>query len=187
MANSGDDDASSSEIDPDILNAFKRALRHARHADESRSAHSSQRVKHSAVIGIHRIGHASGSSRDLQPTRSQNSERKRLEDAVLELSLNQNRNYEYFNSRFERKESEMDQLRIENALLKEKVAYLEEHIKQLEKENADLRKELQHLPALRKELQHLQTQVSKLQETNDLYQEDIKAMVEERRQRICKE
>ena len=173
--NSGDEDTSNNEIEPEILAAFKHALRHGRHGDGSRSVHSTRHVK----IGIQRIGRGfnpSSSSSDLLPIRRSNSELNSLKDFVMELSLSLNRNAENFNSRLERKDKDIDQLKIENAKLQEKVACLEEHTKQCDKENENLKKDLQQL----------QAQVSKLQDVNDLYQEDIKAMIEERRQRIFK-
>lgn len=178
--NSGDEEMSNNEIDPEIVDAFKQTLLYMKHGqlgDGSRSTHSSHRVRIQRIQGFGRGFIPSGASRDLLPTERPDSELNRLKDSVLELSLSQNRHVENFNIRLARKEQEIDELKIENAKLQEKVASLEEHTERCDKENSDLKKQLQLL----------QVEVSKLQDYNTLYQGDITAMVEERRQRAFKD
>lgn len=139
------------------------------------STQSSRRViRHQEIHGeIHGLGFVPSSSGILQsggPFGGQNAEFNLFNDRLLQMCLTQNQHAESFNRRLERKDQEIDQLKIT-------IADLTNQLRQQKTENASLKEKVERLEAT----------VSHVQEKCALFEEDIKFLLAEKEKRVCKE
>lgn len=167
MANSGEDDVSSHEIDPGaVAIATAIAQEFARH--RNRHTHSGRAVRVRQEVGIHRIrGYGlSGSSDDTRAMRTtdQNTEQ------MMELSLSLNRLYRTQAVQNE----EMAQMKITIADLR----------RQLEEETDKRRKADGDNAVLREKVQNLECEVSRLRDEIRQDKDDIRGLLDREQARV---
>ena len=186
--NSDDEDVTSPSIPPEIIQQIIQALtdrtRNQQQRDNNRSGRTSHHVRQRHEIGIqlHQGLHPSGSSSDILPTRRGNPE------LILELELSNNRRFERVEKRLDRKEDEIDQLRVTIAGLKKQLEDETERRKDADAENVELREKVkkleEHTIKCDADNAELREEVKKLNAVVSLHSQDIAMLVKEKEKRV---